>query len=350
MTEIVLHIHQLSHIIKMSCGTVLVTGGTGFVGTYCVIQLLEQGYDVHTSVRDLKKENRLCEIIKANSKLDDKTVKEKLKVFEADVTEDDGWAEAFQGVDHVLHVASPFPLTEPEDPNDLIVPAREGTLRVLRFATSSPSVNRVVLTSSFAAVGYGHAERSKPFDENDFTNIDGTSVTYVKSKTIAEIEAWKFVKSVANTHAQSPISLTVLNPAYIFGPSLKKSLDNSSSLKIINNLLDGTYADGCKNMYLSAVDVRDVAKLHVQALQTPESEGKRFILTTGENISLLDVANILIENLPSEYTKNVPTKEIEGTKDIRKPSTNEKARRVFNWKPIPLKEAILESAKGLLDI
>lgn len=115
-------------------------------------------------------------------------------------------------------------------------------------------------------------------------------------------------------------------------------------------MLNGTLADRCRNMYLSAVDVRDVAKLHVQALQTPESEGNRFILTTGENVSLLDVAKIITESLPSEYTKNVPTKEIEGTKDIKKPSTNEKARRVFNWKPIPLKEAILESAKGLLDI
>ena len=334
----------------MSSGAILVTGGTGFVGTYCVIQLLEQGYGVHTSVRDLKKEAKLREVIKANSNLDDETINKKLKVFEADVTRDEGWAEAFQGVDHVLHVASPFPLTEPEDPNDLIIPAKEGTLRILRFATSFPSVNRVVLTSSFAAVGYGHAERSKPFDENDFTNLDGTNVTYVKSKTVAEIEAWKFVKSDANTHAQSPIALTVLNPAYIFGPPLKKSPDNSSSLKLIDLLLNGAFADGCKNMYLSAIDVRDVANIHVQALQTPESEGNRFILNTGENVSLLEVANILAENLPAEYTKNLPTKELEGTKDTKKPSTNEKAKRVFNWEPIPFKDALLASAKGLLNI
>ncbi|CAG86119.2 DEHA2C08602p [Debaryomyces hansenii CBS767] len=334
----------------MSSGAILVTGGTGFVGTYCVIQSLEQGYGVHTSVRDLKKEAKLREVIKANSNLDDETINKKLKVFEADVTRDEGWAEAFQGVDHVLHVASPFPLTEPEDPNDLIIPAKEGTLRILRFATSFPSVNRVVLTSSFAAVGYGHAERSKPFDENDFTNLDGTNVTYVKSKTVAEIEAWKFVKSDANTHAQSPIALTVLNPAYIFGPPLKKSPDNSSSLKIIDSLLNGAFADGCKNMYLSAIDVRDVANIHVQALQTPESEGNRFILNTGENVSLLEVANILAENLPAEYTKNLPTKELEGTKDTKKPSTNEKAKRVFNWEPIPFKDALLASAKGLLNI
>ncbi|CUM54379.1 unnamed protein product [Debaryomyces tyrocola] len=250
----------------MSCGTILVTGGTGFVGTYCLIQLLEQGYDVHTSVRDLNKEAKLREIIKANT------------------------------------------------------------------------------------VGYGHAERSKPFDENDFTNLEGTNATYVKSKTVAEIEAWKFVKSDANTHAQSPIALTVLNPSYIFGPPLKKSPDNSSSLKTIDFLLNGTFADGCKNLYLSAIDVRDVAKLHVLALQTPEAEGNRFILNTGENISLLDVANILAENLPAEYTKNLPTKELEGTKDTKRPSTNEKAKRVFNWEPIPLKEALLASAKGLLNI
>lgn len=334
----------------MSCGTVLITGGTGFVGSYCVIQLLEQGYDVHTSIRNLKKEATLREVIKANSNIDEATIDKKLKVFQADVTNDEGWAEAFQGVDHVLHVASPFPLGEPKDPNELIVPAREGTLRILKFATSFPSVNHVVITSSFAAVGYGYPDRTKPFDEDDFTNVDATDKAYVKSKTIAEQEAWKYVQSNANAKAQSPITLTVMNPGFIFGPPLKKSPDNSSSLKFIDNLLNGTFADGCPNIYMGAVDVRDVAKLHVQALQTPEAEGNRFILTTGDNVPLLHIAKILSDNLQAEFTKNIPTKEIAGLMDVRRPHTNEKAKKVFHWDPIPLKETVLCSAKGLLEL
>lgn len=330
--------------------TILVTGGTGFVGAYCIIQLLEQGYNVHTSVRNLKKEAMLREIIIANCKLDEKVVTERLKVFEADVTRDEGWAKAFQKVNYVLHVASPFPSVEPEDPNELMIPAKEGTCRVLRFATSSPSVNRVVITSSFSAIGYGHSERSRPFDENDFTNLDGTDSVYNKSKTIAEQEAWKFARSDANTKAASPITLTVLNPANILGPLLKMSPSNSSSLKIVDDLLNGTSADGCESKYLSFIDVRDVAKLHVQALQTPGSADNRFILTTGENITLLYLAKILSDNLPARYTKNVPTKELDGTKDFKKPSTNEKAKNVFNWEPIPLKESLLQSAKDLLNI
>lgn len=334
----------------MSCGTVLVTGGTGFIGTYCIIQLLEQGYTVHTSVRDLKKEATLREVIKANSNLDDSIIEHKLKVFQADVTKDDGWADAFQGVDHVLHVASPFPLSEPEDPNDLIIPAKEGTLRVLKFATSFPSVNHVVITSSFASVGYGHGERAEQLTEKDFTNVDAVSNTYVKSKTIAELAAWDYVNSDANKKSQSPITLTAINPSFVFGPPLKKSPDSSSSLKMVNNLLDGTLENGCPNMYMSVIDVRDVAKIHVLALQTPEAEGNRYILTTGENVPFLEIAKIISEGLPAEYTKHVPTKEIEGTKDFRKPSSNEKARKTFNWEPIPLKEAVLASAKGLLEI
>ena len=330
--------------------TILVTGGTGFVGAYCIIQLLEQGYNVHTSVRSLKKEAILREIIEANCKIDKKTITERLKVFEADVTRDEGWAIAFQGVNYVLHVASPFPLIEPTDPNELIIPAKEGTLRILRFSTSSPSVNRVIITSSFSAIGYGHPERSRPFDENDFTNFDGTPSVYNKSKTIAEQEAWKFVRSDANIKSSSPITLTVLNPANILGPLLKKSPSNSSSLKIVDDLLNGTSVDGCESKYLSFIDVRDVAKLHVQALKTPESENNRFILTTGENITLLDLAKILSDNLPASYSKNVPTKELDGTKDFKKPSTNEKAKKVFNWEPIPLKESLLQSAKDLLNI
>lgn len=147
------------------------------------------------------------------------------------------------------------------------------------------------------------------------------------------------------TKAQSPIALTVLNPGKIFGPPLKKSSNNSSSLKFVDDLLNGTFADGFSHRNLSTIDVTDVAKIHAQA-----SEWNRFILTHNGNTKLFGVAKILIENFPAEYTKNVPTKELEGTKDTKRPSTNEKAARVFNWEPIPLKESVLASAKGLLNM
>src|SRR6201994_3684716 len=169
---------------------VLVTGGTGFVGAHCLIQLLAAGHDTRATVRDLKREGEVRAMLRQGGAGD---VGERLKLFRADLGSDAGWSEAVAGCDYVLHVASPFPSSVPKDENELIAPARDGALRVLKAARDA-GVKRVVLTSSFAAIGYGAKDRATPFTEDDWTNLgDPTVQPYPKSKTIAERAAWDFI-------------------------------------------------------------------------------------------------------------------------------------------------------------
>src|SRR5271170_7837535 len=169
---------------------VLVTGGTGFVGAHCLIQLLAGGHETRATVRDLKRESDLRAMLRHGGAGE---VGERLKLFRAELNADAGWADAAAGCDYVLHVASPFPSTAPKDENELIGPARDGALRVLKAARDA-GVKRVVLTSSFAAIGYGHDARQTPFDETVWTDLDGRKVSaYPKSKTLAERAAWDFV-------------------------------------------------------------------------------------------------------------------------------------------------------------
>src|SRR5215469_9164300 len=173
----------------MSNELVLVTGGSGFIGAHCILQLLNAGYRVRTTVRYLKREPDVRAMLKEGGAEPD----DRLSFVAADLTSDAGWPEAVAGCDFVLHVASPLPPSVPKDENELIVPAREGTLRVLRAARDA-RVKRVVLTSSFAAIGYGHKPRSVPFDETSWTDANGEGVLpYVKSKALAERAAWDFV-------------------------------------------------------------------------------------------------------------------------------------------------------------
>src|SRR5579863_9622686 len=161
---------------------VLVTGGSGFIGSHCILQLLAAGHQVRTTVRNLKREGD----VRAMLRVGGAESGERLSFLAADLEKDEGWPQAVAGCDYVLHVASPLPPSVPKNEDELIVPAREGTLRVLRAARDA-GVKRVVQTSSFAAIGYGHAERTTPFNETVWTNLDGDDVSaYVKSKTLAE--------------------------------------------------------------------------------------------------------------------------------------------------------------------
>src|SRR5580698_4141083 len=168
--------------------TVLVTGGSGFVASHCILQLLAMGHEVRTTVRNLSREAD----VRAMLRVGGVDPSDRLSFFAADLLSDDGWAQAVDGCQYVLHVASPFPQTIPEDENEIIVPARDGAVRVLRAAREG-GVERVVMTSSFAAIGYGHPQRSHPFNESDWTDPNAPdALPYIKSKTLAERAAWDF--------------------------------------------------------------------------------------------------------------------------------------------------------------
>src|SRR4051794_40790274 len=241
---------------------VLVTGGSGFIGAHCIKRLHEDGFRVRTTVRSLAREGEVRDMVGDGP----------LEVVTADLTADDGWAEAVAGCAYVLHVASPFPLAQPKNEDDLIVPAREGALRVLRAAREA-NVRRVVLTSSFAAIGYGHGHPDTVYDEASWTDVDGGGVSAdAEAKTIAERAAWEYVGGEA-------LELAVVNPVAVLGPLLGP--DASTSIELVKRLLDGSMPGTPKVAY-GLVDVRDVADLHVRAMTAPEGAGERF-LAIGED-------------------------------------------------------------------
>ena len=210
--------------------TVLVTGGSGFVGGHCILRLLEAGHAARTTVRDLKREPDVRAMLRHGGV----EAGERLSFAAADLTGDAGWPEAVAGCELVLHVASPFPAGVPKDDDELIVPARDGALRVLRAARDA-GVKRVVLTSSFAAVGYGHPPQAAPFDETAWTDVTAGVSAYVKSKTLAERAAWDFIAREGRS-----LELSAVNPVAIFGPVLGP--DFSTSIALIKSLIDGMMA------------------------------------------------------------------------------------------------------------
>ena len=260
--------------------TVLVTGASGFIGMHCVLQLLEQGYLVRGTVRSRAKETELRETLAQHTKF-----AENFSVAEADLTNDEGWAEAASGCRFALHVASPIPRVPPAHEDELIVPAREGALRVLR-ACSDAGVERVVMTSSTAAVLYGR-DRSKIFDESDWSVVDSPKIgAYEKSKTLAEQAAWDFIESLpesvntdsANTEGggeqRAKLELAVINPGLVLGPIL--NADYGTSGEVVKKLMDRDFP-AVPNFNWSLIDVRDVAAAHLAAMTVPEAAGHRHI-------------------------------------------------------------------------
>lgn len=332
---------------------ILVTGGTGFVGAHCLIQLLAAEHETRTTVRDLARENDVRAMLRKAGAGD---VGNRLTFFAADLNADAGWAEASVGCDYVLHVASPFPSTVPKDENELIVPARDGALRVLRAARNA-GVKRVVLTSSFAAIGYGSKGRTAAFTEEDWTNLNDPSVQpYQKSKTIAEREAWDFI-----AREGGGLELAVVNPVGILGPVLGP--DYSTSILIVKRLMDGSIP-GCPDLWFGVVDVRDVADLHLKAMTDPAARGERFLATAGDFTSFRQIAQILKEGAGGAARK-VPTRplpswllravalfdpQVRGFLSElgkRKNASNEKARRLLGWSPRSPKDAALATAQSL---
>ncbi len=336
---------------------VLVTGGTGFVAAHCLVQLLAAGHETRATVRDLKRESDVRAMLRQGGAGD---VGERLTLFRADLNADAGWAEAAAGCDYVLHVASPFPSTVPKDENELIAPARDGALRVLKAARGA-GVKRVVMTSSFAAIGYGAPkDRTAAFTEEDWTNLnDPTVQPYPKSKTIAERAAWDFIAREGGT-----LELAVVNPVLVLGPVLGP--DTSPSILFISRLLDGSLP-GCPDLSFGVVDVRDVADLHLRAMIAPAARGERFLATAGDFVSVREIAGMLKDGLGAAARK-VPTRALPSwlmrvvglfdsqVKGIlpelgkRKNALNEKARRLLGWTPRSPREAVLATARSLSEL
>jgi nucleoside-diphosphate-sugar epimerase len=275
--------------------TVLVTGGSGFVGSHVILLLLRAGHVVRTTVRSLGREHSVRTMLRGAG--DDGDAR--LSFFAADLVRDAGWAAAVDGCDYVMHVASPMPAAAPKTEDEVIVPARDGVLRVLKAARDA-SVRRVVLTSSCGAVYYGHPPQAAPFDETSWTNIEGEMSAYVRSKAIAERAAWDFMATEGGA-----LELSVVNPAGIFGPVL--GADFSSSIELVKRLMNG--AAGCPQLYFGVVDVRDVADLHLRAMTDPAAKGERFIAVSGAMMSMLDIAMVLRARLGSAARK-VPTRQL----------------------------------------
>jgi dihydroflavonol-4-reductase len=280
-------------------------------------------------------------------------------VFTADLTRDAGWRDAVDGCDYVLHVASPLVTYVPDDENELIIPAREGTLRVLR-AGRDAAVRRVVVTSSMGAIGYGHPPQSAPFDEINCTNLDGLDVQpYVKSKTLAERAAWDFV-----AREGGGLELSVINPAGVFGPALGP--DFTGSIDIIKVLLDGRMP-AAPRIYFSLVDVRDVADLHLRAMILPAAKGERFIAVAGATMSILEIAKVLRSEL-GRAARRVPRFQApdwvvrlaaQRNPMLRCPlpmlgktrrATSAKAQKVLGWTPRGNDEMIVVTAESLIGL
>jgi dihydroflavonol-4-reductase len=329
--------------------TVLVTGGSGFLGGWCIVELLRQGYSVRTTVRDLKREPEVRAAV--GSQLDPG---ERLSFFAADLSEDGGWQQAVDGCAYVLHVASPFPAAQPKDPDELIVPAREGTLRVLRAALDA-GVERVVLTSSVAAIA-GGAKGPGPLTEADWTKLETPALSpYVQSKTLAEMAAWDLVRERGEENR-----LAAVNPGAILGPLLSEDL--SFSLQAIERLLEGI--PGVPRIGFSFVDVRDVAALEIAAMTAPEAGGERFI-AVAEFRWMAEVAATLRERLGPAAAK-VPTRTAPNllvrALAIFDPSvrtivnqlgkklaySSEKSRATLGWSPRTVEESVVETAESMV--
>ena len=345
---------------------VLVTGGTGFVGIHCILQLLQAGYAVRTTIRSLTRKQEVLDMLR-NGNVDPA---DKVHFIEADLTKDDNWTEAVKDCDYVLHVASPISFDIPEKETEIIKPAVEGTLRVLKAAKNA-GVKRVVLTSSFAAVGYSHQEPGKLITETSWTDPNDKNLSaYLRSKTLAEKAAWDFIAGQANANAginaanantDTTMELSVINPVGIFGPLL--GADLSTGHEILKRLLDGSMKATPKIPF-GIVDVRDVADLHLRAMVNPKANGQRFLALAGEIMWLPGIA-LLLKNKMGDKGQKITTKTLPDwlvraaalfnpmAKKIVpqlgriKNASNEKARLLLGWSPRTNEEAILSAAESL---
>lgn len=327
---------------------VFVSGGSGYIAGFLIRQLIAEGWTVHTSIRDLAREAG----VRASLAVDDS----KLKFFAADLTGDAGWAEAMAGCSHVAHVASPLPSNAPKSDDELIVPARDGALRALKAAKAA-GVKRFVMTSSMAAIAYGHGRSKSVFTEADWTDpTSPDAYAYVRSKTIAERAARDWVAAEGGD-----MEFVTVNPSLVLGPL--QSGDFSTSLEAIKKLLEGSMP-GLPNFGFGIVDVRDVADMHVRCLTMPDMAGERFICS-GPFLMMADVAAILREGLGPQGRK-VPkrklpdwvmrlvgrfdpvVRQVLGELGNVRDTDISHARTKLGWSPRPPEESVLDTARDMI--
>jgi nucleoside-diphosphate-sugar epimerase len=331
--------------------TVLVTGGSGFIGGWCVIRLLQQGYTVRTTVRSLTRENSVRATL---GKVVD--AQDRLSFHAAELTSDAGWDVATSGCDFVLHVASPVTLSQPKNPDELIAPARDGTRRVVEAGIKA-GVQRIVLTSSVAAASRNATLVESVSDETVWTDLNDPNVSaYARSKTLAERMAWDLIASSGGA-----TTLVAVNPSVVLGPVL--SGDYSASVQVVERMLSGM-APGIPRLGFNFVDVRDVADLHIRAMTAPEAAGQRFI-AAGTFGWMADLAILLRARLGDAANK-VPTRRAPDflvrlaalvNKELRtavprlgqkRDFTSAKAQATLGWRPRPLEETVLDCARSLI--
>ena len=331
---------------------VLVTGASGYIALHCIAELLKNEFAVKGSLRNMDRQEEVKNAIEKEISSD------KLEFCKLDLSEDEGWDNAVWDCDYVMHVASPFPLGAPKNENDLIEPAREGTLRALRAAKKG-NVKKIVITSSQAAIAYGHKDMQKIFSHEDWTNINGPDVSpYVKSKTIAELAAWDFI----NSQEEKTLEMAVINPGAVLGPSLSSDIKGTSTDLIKKFLTKEIPA--VPNVYFNMVDVRDVAKLHVAALKNPNANGKRFPAMSNDAIPMLEYAKILNANgFPNVTTKSLPdimvkilalfSSDMKTIKTFLNKKTkldNSQTKEVLSWEPMLMEKTIIDMGRSVQNI
>ncbi len=328
-------------------GKVLVTGGSGYIAGFIIRQLIAEGWEVNTTIRNLAREAEVRGWLQVDNS--------KLHFFAADLMSDAGWAEAVAGCSHVAHVASPLPSNAPKSDDELIVPAREGALRAVRFARDA-GVKRLVMTSSVAAISYGHKGQTR-FTEADWTDINSPDAyAYVKSKTIAERAARDWVAAEGGA-----LEYCTVNPALVLGPLL--TADFSTSLEAIKKLIEGAMP-GIPDLGFGVVDVRDVAAMHVKCLTAPNMAGERFI-ASGPFMTMAELAAILKARLGDDArkvpTRRIPTwlmkilanfdpviKQVKGELGNVRENDSSHAREVLGWTQIPVADTIEVTARDMI--
>jgi len=332
-------------------GTVLVTGAAGFIATHCLLAAHRAGYALRGTLRDLSRGGELLEVLR-------RAAGEPVPVtfVQADLTRDDGWDDAVRGCDGVLHVASPLPRVLPRDPEELIRPAVDGALRVLR-AANGVGVRRVVMTSSTAAICYGRGSLGRPFTERDWSDPESRdNSSYTRSKTHAERAAWEFAR-----RPDTKLELVAVNPGAVLGPVLER--DYGTSAEIVLKLLNGDFP-GIPDFDFPIVDVRDVASLHVSALESPNAAGKRYLCVSG-NMTMREIAEILRVHLPERAAK-IPKRELPRwlvrvaslfdpvtravvfELGIRRECDTRAARSDLGFSPRPVAESVRDTADSLV--